>query len=42
MRVRVDGTIHRLEDQIAIDKKKKHNIELVLDRVTVGDEEAGA
>jgi excinuclease ABC subunit A len=41
VRVRVDGTVHRLEEQIPIDKKKKHTIELVLDRVTIGDDERG-
>ena len=35
-RVRVDGTIYELgEDDIQIDKKKKHNIEIVVDRLVV-------
>ena len=33
-RVRIDGLIQRLEDVTALDKKKKHTIELVIDRVT--------
>jgi excinuclease ABC subunit A len=36
-RVRVNGTVHRLEEVPALDKKLKHNIELVVDRVTVSD-----
>ncbi|TPV95045.1 MAG: excinuclease ABC subunit UvrA [Myxococcales bacterium FL481] len=35
VRVRVDGEIHRLEEPPALDKKLKHSIELVVDRVRV-------
>ncbi len=35
VRVRVDGEVFALEDDIAIDKNKKHNIELVIDRLVV-------
>jgi excinuclease ABC subunit A len=35
VRVQVDGALHRLEDLPALDKKRKHDIELVIDRVTV-------
>jgi excinuclease ABC subunit A len=35
VRVRVDGTIHRLEDPPKLDKKFKHSIELVVDRVKI-------
>ena len=39
VRVRVDGTMYELgEDEINIDKKKKHNIEIVVDRIVVKDE----
>ncbi|MET0284303.1 MAG: excinuclease ABC subunit UvrA [Polyangiales bacterium] len=38
-RVRVNGAVHRLEEVPALDKKLKHTIELVVDRVTVSDEE---
>lgn len=39
VRVRVDGTVYDLgEDDIQIDKKKKHNIEIVVDRLVVKDE----
>ncbi|MDB4971887.1 MAG: excinuclease subunit [Myxococcaceae bacterium] len=38
-RVRVNGTVHRLEAVPALDKKLKHNIELVVDRVTLEDSE---
>jgi excinuclease ABC subunit A len=34
-RVRVDGTTHRLEEVPEIDRKRKHNVEVVVDRVTV-------
>ncbi len=34
-RVRVDGEIHRLDAVPALDKKLKHDVQLVLDRVTV-------
>jgi excinuclease ABC subunit A len=34
-RVRVDGTTHRLEDVPEIDRKRKHNIEVVVDRIIV-------
>ncbi len=35
VRVRVDGEILLLEDEIKLDKKKKHNIEIVVDRLIV-------
>ena len=34
-RVRIDGTTHRLEDVPEIDRKRKHNVEVVVDRITV-------
>ncbi len=34
-RVRVDGQIHQLTDRLALDKKLKHDIELVVDRLVV-------
>src|SRR5512140_3327591 len=34
-RVRVDGMIHQLTDRLSLDKKLKHDIELVVDRVVV-------
>ncbi|AXE39170.1 excinuclease ABC subunit UvrA [Acidipropionibacterium virtanenii] len=34
-RVRVDGQVHRLDDPPALDKKRKHNIEVVVDRIAV-------
>ncbi len=37
-RVRVDGEVHRLDSLPAIDKKKKHDVELVVDRVTIRDD----
>src|SRR6185369_3445401 len=40
-RVRINGLIQRLEDVTALDKKKKHTIEIVIDRVNIdaGDRE---
>ena len=35
-RVRVDGQIQRLEDISALDKKKKHTVDIVIDRLTLG------
>ena len=37
-RVRVNGEIRSLDEEIILDKKKKHNIELVVDRLVVPDE----
>ncbi len=33
-RARVDGDIYRLDEAIELDKNKKHNIELIIDRLT--------
>ncbi len=38
-RVRVDGEIHDLSDEIQLDKFKKHSIEVVIDRLVVGQSE---
>lgn len=35
VRVRIDGAVHALEDDIELDKQKKHTIELVIDRIVV-------
>jgi excinuclease ABC subunit A len=40
-RVDIDGTLHRLEDVPRLDKKKKHSISLVADRITVSPEDRG-
>ena len=34
-RVRVDGTVHDLSEDIRIDKRRKHDIDVVVDRVSV-------
>src|SRR5512138_224575 len=34
-RVRVDGVVHSLDERLALDKKLKHDIELVVDRLVV-------
>ncbi|HEX6241704.1 MAG TPA: hypothetical protein VFZ61_12440, partial [Polyangiales bacterium] len=38
VRVRVDGRVMRLDEVPALDKKLKHNIELVIDRITLEPE----
>ncbi len=35
VRVRVDGTIMDLSDEIDLDKQKKHTIEVVVDRLVI-------
>jgi excinuclease ABC subunit A len=34
-RVRIDGEVHELSERIALDKNRKHNIELVVDRLAI-------
>jgi excinuclease ABC subunit A len=41
VRVRIDGMVVRLEDVEALEKQKKHTIELVIDRVTIGPDNRG-
>ncbi|MFA5309334.1 MAG: excinuclease ABC subunit UvrA [Dehalococcoidales bacterium] len=36
-RARVDGEIHDLSDDMPLDKYKKHSIEVVVDRLVIGD-----
>ena len=36
-RARVDGEIRRLDETIELDKNRKHNIELIIDRLTAPD-----
>ncbi len=36
VRVRVDGRIHDLSEEVQLDKYKKHSIEVVVDRLVVG------
>lgn len=38
VRVRVDGSIYDLSEEITLDKNKKHNIEVVVDRLVVKPE----
>ena len=33
VRVRIDGQMFELSDEIILDKKKKHSIEIVVDRI---------
>ena len=38
VRVRVDGNIYDLSEQIVIEKNKKHNIEIIIDRLVMKNE----
>ncbi len=37
VRVRIDGSIYDLSEEIKLDKNKKHNIEIVVDRLVVSE-----
>ena len=37
VRVRIDGSMYELTEEIKLDKNKKHNIEIVVDRIIVKD-----
>jgi excinuclease ABC subunit A len=39
VRVRVDGSLYELGEKIPLDKNKKHNIEVVVDRIVVGPDQ---
>ena len=38
-RVRIDGEVHGLEEEFVLEKNKKHNIEVVVDRIVVKESE---
>ncbi|MGN0620841.1 MAG: excinuclease ABC subunit UvrA [Porcipelethomonas sp.] len=38
VRVRIDGSMYELSEEIKLDKNKKHDIEIVVDRLVVKDE----
>ena len=40
-RVRVDGSIYDLQESIKLDKNKKHNIEILVDRIVIKEEVRG-
>jgi len=40
-RVRIDGQLQSLEDEILLDKKKKHDVQIVVDRIVVGPDQRG-
>ncbi len=41
LRVRIDGTTHRLEDVPELDQRTRHEIEVVVDRIVVKDDNRG-
>src|SRR6185369_7994649 len=40
VRARVDGTVVQLSDDLKLDRQMRHNIEVVIDRLAVGDSRA--
>jgi excinuclease ABC subunit A len=36
LRVRIDGSVYTLDEEITIDKNKKHSIEVIIDRLIIG------
>ena len=38
VRVRVDGNLYDLEEEIVLEKNKKHNIDIIVDRLIVNDD----
>ncbi|HEX8917066.1 MAG TPA: excinuclease ABC subunit UvrA, partial [Chloroflexota bacterium] len=40
VRVRVDGQVRALDEEIVLDKKRKHNVEIVVDRLVLPEEGA--
>ena len=38
VRVRIDGEMYELSDDIKLDRKKKHNVELVVDRLVIKED----
>mgnify|MGYP005834871289 CR=1 FL=1 len=38
VRVRIDGQIYSLDDEINLDKNKRHDLELVIDRLVIDDD----
>jgi len=38
VRVRVDGSLYDLSEEIALDKNKKHNVEVVVDRLVIRED----
>lgn len=41
LRVRIDGNIYELDEEIKLDKNIKHNIDVVIDRLVIRDDIAG-
>ncbi|MFC1752426.1 excinuclease ABC subunit UvrA [Thermoproteota archaeon] len=37
-RVKVNGTVYRVDDEITLDKHKKHSIEILVDRLSISEE----
>jgi excinuclease ABC subunit A len=39
LRVRIDGEVHRLDELPTLDKKRKHTVELVIDRISLDEDD---
>src|SRR5260370_2133745 len=39
VRVRVDGSLYEIGEQIPMDKNKKHDVEVVVDRIVIGPDQ---
>jgi excinuclease ABC subunit A len=39
LRVRIDGVVKSIEEKITVDRKKKHDVEIVVDRIVVSSSE---
>ena len=37
-RVRVDGNLYDLDEEITLEKNRKHNVDIVVDRLVINDE----
>lgn len=40
VRVRVDGRIHDISDEISLDKNKRHTIDVIVDRILMGENDS--
>ena len=38
VRVRVDGSVYDLSEEIKLEKNKKHNIDVIVDRLVINDD----
>ncbi len=41
LRCRIDGVVHRLDEEIELDRRRNHSLEAVIDRLEISDDERG-